>query len=104
MSESWGHAIRALTRGEQVAGFTDRRYHRCCAQCHRTEERRHQESSRAFYSSSFRYRTGRAGRIGERHLYLCETHAEKFAQRYGLKLPRPEPTLETAPVGWGWWL
>jgi len=39
------------------------------------------------FVSSYRYVTGRAGRVSSQRRFMCTAHAQAFAQKHGLELP-----------------
>jgi hypothetical protein len=72
MADSWGHKLVKLTDEEQ-------RNHtrlggKCTGKC--------QEP--ATHSATYKFVTGRSGRVGERTIYKCTPHAEAFAAKHGL--------------------
>lgn len=75
MSNSWGHAIRRLTDGERDQQY--RLGYRCSGKC----------TEKATFATSYRYVTGRAGRVSWAERYACDTHAQRFAAKHDLELP-----------------
>lgn len=69
--ESWGHAITAESRDWTCSAP------RCAA----TVE----------YICTYRYVTGRAGRMTTSTRAYCPTHAERFAACHGLSIPSVAP-------------
>jgi hypothetical protein len=39
------------------------------------------------FIASYRYVTGKAGRVSSQRRYVCQAHAEAFAKKHGLELP-----------------
>ena len=112
MGSSWGHAAARLD--PETIDEHDRWGRRCSA-------RRCVEP--ATHVTSYRYVTGRAGRVSWAERRVCDSHAARFAQRYQVEIgaapaqagPRPVdgalPALyrgelrrvQGHPAG-GWWL
>jgi hypothetical protein len=86
MSSSWGHTIRALT-ADEVERSKRLGYAKCAAgKCR--EQRR--------YVTTYKYVTGRAGRVSSAQRELCGDHAAKFCRKHGLEFPGAEPTGQRA--------
>lgn len=95
MSSSWGHTIQPLV-GKQRAAYVFLSPQpwapfpvtelQVCASCPVTKK------TLATYLATYRYVTGRAGRMAFARRHLCGEHAEKFRARY-------QPTeLEAGPA------
>lgn len=106
MSHSWGQAIRSLTAEERaryyptgprprpvwnamsdadwVASEPERqaRERHCSVRC----------PNEIAFVTSYRYVTGRAGRISFQERRVCHEHGARFAAKYGLVLPDPDVT------------
>lgn len=73
-TRSWGHAIRPLTEQEQASNARTGRA--TCATGRCTEQ--------ATHLTTYRYVTGRSGRVSSAARGVCPTHAEKFAAQHNL--------------------
>lgn len=74
MSNSWGHSLRLLKRGEEKYWFGEK----CTApKCQNKSE----------FVASYKYITGKAGRVSQAEKPLCREHAHKYAVKYHLTLP-----------------
>lgn len=96
-AKSWGHAIRALTADEleraRVRLENSKRTYaadiargqlwpirwRWCG----SPKCQEPHAWIGWYS----YVTGRAGRVSQRNVYLCDAHARRFCEQHGLTLP-----------------
>ena len=76
-SKSWGHTLQKLPPSSWG------RDHPCAARCEQL----------ATHLSTYKYRTGRAGRIAWASRGLCDVHADRFRAKHDL----PEPDVATAP-------
>lgn len=72
MGSSWGHAIAPLTPDDQrtVGAW----HHGECAIGKCAEPAR--------WLGTYRYVTGRAGRVSWARRFMCDGHAEKFRKKY----------------------
>lgn len=87
MPKTWGHALRRLPEEERAScarlGWT------CSGKC----------SQPATHEASYKYVTGRAGRISTRRLLKCDDHAAKFAAKYHVTAddsPAPTRAIDAA--------
>lgn len=89
-SRSWGHAL--------LTERTVANYLRCDAEGHPAYERQtpatcklscsalsHTAKMPAVAWATYRYVTGRAGRVTDRDVPVCSEHAQKFANRHGIQ-------------------
>jgi hypothetical protein len=89
MSNSWGHALEAITdeQREQLPEWDQTcRAGRQCGQ-------------QTAYFGSYNYVTGRAGRISWAGKYMCLDHGTRFQAKYGItevpvRRSRPKHALE----------
>lgn len=102
MSRSWGHGIRSASDSER---HTSSKWGRvpnvsvqmedgrvvgkraCSVRC----------QNPVIYVTSYRYVTGRAGRVSAAERAVCAEHGARFAQKHGLELPSTEPGPEPPP-------
>jgi len=73
-SRSWGHAIRPLTEQEQASNARSGRATCGTGRC--TEQ--------ATHLTTYKYVTGRAGRVSSASRHVCTAHADTFAAKHDL--------------------
>lgn len=81
MSEkkSWGHKVEVLAADQAREWSPDGNHRRWkCARC---------KAAPSEFRISFRYVTGRAGRVTDRSQAVCPACATKFATKYGVPMP-----------------
>lgn len=90
MSGSWGHTLRPLTKAEIAAAaqgdaaFPDSRWRDSqCRSPRCTDEAR--------WEGTYRYVTGRSGRVSWARKRLCDGHADRFRAKY-------QPTQAQGPA------
>ena len=88
---SWGHKIRPATADERSvwrgSAWASGQCRRQCA---------HAVAFRVSY-----YVTGPDKRPRLHKRFVCSTHAERFAQRFGLRLPPADPPVDQALLPFG---
>lgn len=88
--KSWDHAISRDPRGEIIQ----------CQSCTRglRDEVQRQATPMAGWIGSYRYDSGRAGRVSTRRIYLCRGCAEFWCRKHKLYWPAPPPGTRSPAV------
>jgi len=86
VSRSWGHTVQRLEgRARVMYAAGDRSELHTCGTC------RCGSKHLATWLATYRYVTGRAGRVAWARRYLCDDHAERFRRRW-------QPEEESGPA------
>lgn len=87
--KAWGHTVEAMSP-EQAARYRElrqqttkwRQWACVVPRCLRVAQ----------YRVTYRYVTGRGGRVSQARREYCREHAALFSTRHGLTMPAEEPT------------
>lgn len=79
MSNSWGHTVNFASKKD--APWLDEGSLCVVRGCPHT----------IAFRTTYRYVTGRAGRVSRADRYICEEHARKFATKHKIEMPAAQP-------------
>jgi hypothetical protein len=86
---AWGHALRRLPMADvaRASEMVDYGYGRGPERRQACSAGGRPCAAPVAFAFSYRYITGRAGRVSWAEKWICQQHAERTAKRWGLELP-----------------